>query len=179
MKLEIAEPMQTSKGSKIALLKGDELNLKLQNVISPFGYGVFGGDGQERRVNLDINVSELVYHQLFEEIDEEIIKIATQQSSTLFRKTLTEKEIRQNYRPILKTSDTYEPKLRTKINLDKINFWDQQCEPTKVPTCKLKLCTLNIRGSFKSIWIMPSGQFGASFECSDIQYSEPIFECPF
>ena len=54
----IGEKFQTSKGSYSCIVKnekGHAIKIELKDVHAPFGAGVYGGDGSERRVNLDVS----------------------------------------------------------------------------------------------------------------------------
>jgi hypothetical protein len=125
----IGEPFQTTKGSKSCIVKnekGQPVHIELKNCTSPFGAGVYGGDGTERRVNLDITVSDFDLAGKLDELDQAILKAVIKNAESLFKKKLSPEDVQKNYKPILRPSPdgAYDPKVRTKLNLDSVKTWD-------------------------------------------------------
>jgi hypothetical protein len=182
--LMLGEPFQTSKGSKSCIVKSEKglpINVELKDVHSPFGAGVYGGDGSERRVNLDVTVSDFDLAGKLDELDQALVKIVTKASESLFKKKLSPEDVQKNYKPILRPSvdGAYDPKVRTKLNLDSVKIWDNTRKLRDIPPDNFKNAKLSLNCTLKSLWLMPTNSWGAVVECTHILYDEPVIECPF
>ena len=181
----IGEPFQTTKGSKSCIVKDDKgkpIHLELKDVFAPFGAGVYNGTGEERRVNLDVSISDIDLADRLEELDSELVKAVTKQADTLGifgKKKLSEEDILKNYKPILRPSADYDPKVRTKVNLDSVKVWDDARKLRDIPANNFKGSRLSLNCVLKSLWIMPTNSWGAVVEVQHILYNEIQIECPF
>ena len=180
--LTLGEPLQTQKGTKSATLKdakGQPIKIELRNVKSPFGASVFGGDGTERRVNLDAAITDIDLATRLTELGQQIIKAASQSSEKLFKKNLSEKDVIKSYKPILRPHEVYDPKVRTKVNLDSVKVYDNSRKLRDIPDNNFRNAKLSLFCGIPSLWIMPTGAFGALVSVEAILYDEVVEECPF
>ncbi len=177
----IGEKFQTSKGSYSCIVKnekGQPIKVELEGH-APFGAGVYGGDGSERRVNLDVSITDLDLVDRLEKLDAAVIKAVAKISESLFKKKLSEEEVRLHYKPILRPSMEYDPKVRTKVNLDSVNVWDSSRKLRDIPPDCFKNAKLSLSCVLKSLWVMPTNSWGPVIEVQHILYDEPVMECPF
>ena len=180
--LTIGEPLQTQKGTKSATLKdakGQPIKIELRNVKAPFGASVFGGDGTERRVNLDAAITDIDLATKLTELDQQIIKAATQASEKLFKKTMSSEDVIKNYKPILRPHEVYDPKVRTKVSLDSVKVYDNSRKIREIPENKFRNAKLSLFCGVPSLWLMANGAFGALVSVEAILYDEVVEVCPF
>jgi hypothetical protein len=116
-----------------------------------------------------------------DELDQAIIKAVTQASESLFKKRLSPDDVQKNYKPILRPSvdGAYDPKVRTKLNLDSVKIWDSARKLRDIPPDNFKNAKLSLNCILKSLWVMPTNSWGPVVEVQHILYDEPVVECPF
>ena len=133
----------------------------------------------ERRVNLDTSITDLIQTELLTKLDGDIIKAVTSASEKLFKKQLSQEDIVRNYTPILRPHDTYDSKVRCKVNLDYCKVYDGTRTLRAIPENYFKNAKISLYCSLNTLWIMPGGTFGAVIQVEAILYDEEVSVCPF
>ena len=80
----------------------------------------------------------------------------------LFKKKLSEEDVVRNYAPLLRPHETYDPKVRCKVNLDYVKVYDGTRQLRPIPENNFKNVKISLYCSLHTFWIMPAGTFGAS-----------------
>ena len=139
----------------------------------------FSGEDTSR-VNLVMRPPPETLRQL-EQLDEAIVRLATQQSAKLFGKALSEAEVRARYSPVVKRNDKgYPPSFKCKINVagrNMVRCWDLAKNPRDLPASWIT-CAVSPKLTLRSLWMM-SKEFGVLIEASDVLVDEAAEECPF
>ena len=109
----------------------------------------------------------------FQAIDEWAINYITQESVRLFKKQLTADQVRERYVSCVKTHASYEPLLKTKINMPELNpqpanIWTPDGQRDKLPQAgSWKFVEVKPRVLISNLWIM-SQQFGLVLQLTDL-----------
>ena len=142
----------------------------------PFEASVFNGDGTETKVNIEYDLTGYDAAALTE-VDESIILQVQARSQDVFKKFLSIDAVRERYTPLVKRKEGYPPRLKTKIDLERVRVWNLDKELIGVPP-SFKNCQATPLVKLKHVWFMNNG-FGISVETIDIQIKPPIMNCPF
>ena len=134
----------------------------------------------DTRVNLDLILTEEL--QAFgEAIDKFVPKALVEHSSALFKKEMTEEQIRAIYKPVICEHEKIAPTLRCKINIPgaptPIRCYDQDKQPRDPPS-DWRQCALDCMITVGKVWFM-SGKCGVSLEIKDVLISNDESACPF
>ena len=178
--LSVGEIFKGRNGQKMAIVSNGHVNL-INSVHCPFPAGVYQGDGSERRVNLDVVLSE-PDEFVIRRLDRRILEIAKERSVEWFGKTLSEEAIASKYSPMCRLRDGESSRLRTKLNLDSIVVWDHNKTLAVVPECKFAGMDVKCVLRLTSVWFM-SNIFGVTVQLTQIQIPEEKdsskLVCPF
>ncbi len=182
---QIYSPTTNSKGGRSAAVlrkSGKPIEITLADpttepLRSPFGASVYGESEETTRLNLDLNLNNDIEKWL-RSADDYIVKQASRSSTTLFKKELSEEEVRKTYVPLVREKEGWAPKVRTKVNLNKVRVWSTERARREVPERLFKDCNLWPKVVVKSLWLMGTGAWGLSLECIDIMIAEDQPECP-
>ena len=147
---------------------------------APFGATNFDRDVTAVRQNLELRVTK-EQEEYFSAFDAWAVEYLSANSEHLFKKQLTEAQIKESYHSPVKPSEKYDPLLRTKINSSgnyATRFWDTESKALAYPAC-LKGVQLIPRLHISHLWIMGSS-CGFAVNVTDLRLEEvPIVECPF
>ncbi len=77
----------------------------------------------------------------------------------------------------MKRREGYPPRLKTKIDLERVRVWDMNKELINVPP-SFKNCKATPLVKLKHVWFM-NNSFGISVETMDVQIEVPSVACPF
>ncbi len=80
---------------------------------------------------------------------------------------------------MVRPSSEYDPKVRTKINLDSVKIWDSAHKLRDIPADNFKNAKISLNCTLKSLWIMPTNAWGPVLEVNHVLFDEPVVECPF
>ena len=153
--------ISASKGAKTAVLvcqAGKVDFLASEACEAPFGANNFDRDASAVRQNLELQMTKEL-EAYFTKFDAWAVQYLSANSERLFKKQMTEAQIKEQYHSPVKPSEKYDPLLRTKINLSgdrAARFWDPcghvvPC-PESLKGAKLvPSCTCLISGS----WVAP------------------------
>ncbi len=183
---QIKVPTTNSKGGRAAAVlgkDGKQIEIILaepgpfnEPLRSPFGACTYG-ESEETRKNLDLNLNKSLEGWL-QIVDKYLIGAATDNSVALFKKQLSEDEVRKSYTPLIRTKEGWPSKMRCKVNLNKVRVWSTDHERREVPESMFRDCNLWPKIVVKSLWFMGTGAWGLTVECTDIMIDEDKAECP-
>ena len=146
----------------------------------PFGATNFDRDVTAVRQNLELRLSPK-QEEYFSEFDAWAVEYLSSHSERLFKKQLTVAQIKESYHSPVKQKETYDPLLRTKLNMSgarATRFWDTEGKPL-APLASLKGVWLIPRLQISHLWIMGTS-CGFAINATDLQIEEvPVVECPF
>ncbi len=175
--------INANKGAKSALLTcktGPVTFVASKACESPFGATNFDRDVTAVRQNLELRLTKEL-EDYFSEFDTWAVGYLAANSERLFKKQLTEAQIKESYHSPVKHSEKYDPLLRTKINTSgnyATRFWDAEGKALAYPAC-LKGVRLIPRLHVSHLWIMGSS-CGFALNVTDLRLEEvPVVECPF
>ncbi len=175
--------ISASKGAKSAALvcgEGPVVFTASKACEAPFGVNNFDGDTTAVRQNLKLRATKDLV-EYFADFDAWAVGYLAANSERLFKKQLTEAQIKETYHSPVKPSEKYDPLLRTKINTSgnyATRFWDTESKAIAYPA-SLKGVQLIPRLHVSHLWIMGSS-CGFAINCTDLRLEEvPVVECPF
>ena len=161
-------------GDKVSLTVGTREN----PVTTPFGATSFN-EGETSRKTLELSLSA-EEEQLWVQFDIAAVQYIAKHSSRLFKKTLTEEQVRENYRsPMTKKAD-YKAHLRCKIQVEGthiVRCWDMARERTSLPE-DLRGVQMVCKVQLSHMWQM-SKEYGFVFQVTDLMLHSSAAECPF
>lgn len=185
---QLKDVVTSGRGAKSAQLavSGQPLSFQLgskgQELVSPWGAGVFGGDTAEvaaTRLSIDWSLPNFLEAQL-SVIDEWAVGYITKHCERLLKKKLTLDTVKANYKPLVKPHEGYAPTVRTKFNVGGrhgLRCWDAHGQPRELPEDWRGLpCVL--RATLSHLWLMGTS-FGFVLCLTDAQVSETRASCPF
>ena len=164
---------------KMCIVSNGSVNLP-EPARAPYAASVYQGDGTERRVNLDIVLSE-ANELIIRRLDTEILRIAKERSIEWFGKDLSEEAIASRYMPMCKLRAGELCRLRTKLNLDSIVVWGHDKTLQAVPENKFAGMLIKCALRITSIWFM-SNNFGCTVQLTQVglvEEDEFTLTCPF
>ena len=180
LNLAVGDPFKGRMGQKMAIVSNGHVNL-MDPCRCPYAASVYQGDGTERRVTLDLlltDKNEFIVRRL----DREILAIAKERSNEWFGKSLSEEAIASKYVPMCKLRDGELSKLRTKVNLDSIVVWGHDKTLKEVPENKFAGMYVKCVLRLSSVWFM-SANFGVTVQLIQLQLQDEDdsskLTCPF
>ena len=131
----------------------------------PFGPGNFDKTPAVRQ-NLDFRCTPELF-EYFTALDTWMKDYLMCHSERIFKKQLTIEEVNSGYHPCVSQRGTYEPTLRTKVNLHEkgVTFWDPDGKVRAPPENWIGLTAIP-RLSVSHLWIMG---FGVVLNCTGLQ----------
>jgi hypothetical protein len=185
--LALAEPFVSARGAKSCALTLDgrkhivTLGSRSDLLTTPFGASSFQGDDATTRKTIEFRLAQdsswLAY---FEMIDAWAVPYIAIHSERLFKKTLSDEQVLEIYKPIVQRKGTYPATVRCKINVaggGAVRCWSALDQRMSLPE-DLRAYELLPRVHLSHLWIM-------SRECSfvintlDLQCVEASAACPF
>ena len=161
-------------GSKITFVLGTSAD----PVTTPFGASSFN-DAEATRQTLEFSLSPEQEKQ-WQAFDAWALEYFGQHSFRLFKRIMTEDQMKEAYRsPVTKKGD-YRATLRTKINVDgshPCRVWDMNRQKIELPE-DLRDTELVAKVILSHSWQM-SKEFGFVFQVTDLQVRSSSAECPF
>ena len=175
--------ISASKGAKSATLvcgDGPVFFLASKACEAPFGANTFDGDTTAVRQTMELRATkELV--EYFADFDAWAVGYLAANSERLFKKQLTEAQIKDQYHSPLKHSEKYDPLLRTKVNTSggrATRFWDTEGKVMAYPA-SLKGALLVPKLHISHMWIMGTS-CGFAVNVTDMRLEDvPSVACPF
>jgi hypothetical protein len=175
--------ISAARGAKSAMLTcktGQVVWLASQACEAPFGATNFDRDVTAVRQNLELRLSK-EQDDFFSQVDAWAVEYLSANSERLFKKQLTVAQVKEIYHSPVKSSEKYDPLLRTKITSSgnwATRYWDHEGKPAAAPA-SLKGVRLIPRLHLSHLWIMGSS-CGFAVNVTDIQVEDvPLVECPF
>lgn len=187
--LRIDDVFCTQSGSKIARIRDGDGDLDLipgVSMRSPFAAGTFDKDPTATRLNLSLVVDDSEFLQNLQQFDNWMVEYLAANSERLFKREMSESQIRMGYSPVLRepTKEGLCPLLKTKLDTEgryAVCCWDEAGAGLPPPESWAGL-RLEPRLHFSHLWIM-GAQFGVVIRLTDAkilreQPSGPR-KCPF
>ena len=180
---QLADIFVSTKGAKSAQLseEGGPVYWTSPTVLAaPFGPGNFDKDPAASRMNLEFRTTPEIL-SFFEGLDSWAIEYLSTHSERLFKKPMTHAQVEECYHSAIRTSEKYDPLLRTKINVSGprgCSYWTPGNERTVEPT-HWKTAELQPRLHISHLWIMGK-ECGLVLNCTDLLVRERAeAACPF
>ena len=180
-KLAVGDVFKGRNGQRLAIVNQCVLT-PIEPCRCPFPAGVYNGDGSEVRVSLDLELTGSNI-KLFEDLDQQILKLAHERSIEWFGKQLSPDVIESKYLRMRRARQGEDlPRLRTKLNLETVRCWNMKKEPVmEVPSNRFQGMRIKPRLQLQTVWFM-STQFGCTVQVTDIQIPDDAVcqeDCPF
>ena len=145
--LKIGPPIASKKGGVKQCpisLDGKPLDFILGTIASPlripFEVAPFNSEDVSARLTLNLEIIDSVQKKILLELDAQILHLVCQNAAELMKKTVTKETLSVMYKPCLPENGSYEPVLRTRINLEQprqVKVWNKNQEITEIPkSCK-------------------------------------------
>ena len=102
----------------------------------PFEVAPFNSEDVSARLTLNLEIIDSVQKKILQELDAQILHLVCQNAADLMKKTITKETLSVMYKPCLPENGSYEPVLRTKINLEQsrqVKVWNENQEITEIP----------------------------------------------
>ena len=141
--LKIGPPIASKRGGVKQCpisLDGKPLGFILGTVTSPlcvpFEVARFNSDDVSARLTLNLEIIDSVHEEFLWELDVQILHLVSQNAADLMKKIVTKETLSVLYKPCLPESGSYDPVLRTKINLEQprqVKVWNKDQELTEMP----------------------------------------------
>ena len=183
---ELKDPQISTRGAKSAtLIKGKDnegvflsLGSKLNPVKTPFGATSFNDEAATRKT-IEFTLSP-DQETKFQDFDKWAIAYLSKNSDRIFKKSLTQEQIKDLYKsPVTKRGD-FPPHLRCKINVSGsaiCRCWDVENNRTQLPD-DLKNCDLVPRIHISHMWMMQK-EVGFVLNVIDLMCIPKEELCPF
>ena len=182
----LKDTVVSTRGAKSCQIRGqngDKISFVLGTssdpVTTPFGASNFSNEAETTRKTLEFSLS-LEDEKRWQAFDAWAIKYITEHSFRLFKRIMTEDQVKEAYRsPVTKKGD-YKATLRTKINVEgahPVRVWDMNRQKTELPD-DLRGIELCARVLLSHSWQM-SKEFGFVLQVQDLQVRSSSAECPF
>ena len=141
--LQIGPPIASKKGGVKQCpisLDGKPLRFILGTVTSPlsvpFEVAPFNSEDSLARLTLNLEIIESVQKEFLQELDVQILHLVSQNAAELMEKTVRKETLSVMRKPCLPENGSYEPVLRTKIDLEQprqVKIWNKDHEITEIP----------------------------------------------
>jgi hypothetical protein len=181
----IKEPQISARGAKSCTIQDATggkifftLGAKSEPVTTPFGATAFN-DELTCRKTIEFNLSPAQELQ-FDKFDKWSIGYLALHSERLFKKQLTEEQVREGYRSPVTRKAGYGAHLRCKINTSgkgMVRCWDVNGQRMELPA-DLRYSDMVPRVNISHLWMM-SREYGWVFQTNDLLLAENQEECPF
>jgi hypothetical protein len=184
--LALSEPFVSARGAKSCALTRDgqkhiaTIGSRGELLTTPFGASSFGDDATTRKTIEFRLAPDSIWLAYFDTIDAWAIPYIALNSERLFKKTLTDDQVREIYKPIVIRKGTYPATIRCKINLSGANAarcWNALDQRMPVPE-DLRAFELLPRVHISHLWIM-NRDCGFVLNTLDLQCVEASTACPF
>jgi len=168
------------RGVKYAQIEcnGAAIKFKTPSTKTPFNASPW--NLTDTRVNLDLTLTPEI-QEFGEAIDAFVPKALVEHSAVLFKKEMTEDEIRAIYKPVVCEHEKTSPTLRCKINIppaaNAVRCYDANKKPRDVPI-DWRECSLEALITVGKVWFM-SGKCGVTLEVKDLLIANDESTCPF
>ena len=180
----LSEPTANAKGAKSCKLdsNGAQVTFNLGDsslpASSPFGATNYGGDTSPRQtIEFKLTPEQQKHWDAF---DTWALTYLFANSERIFKKQMTQEQLRESYRSPVTRKEGFEPHLRCKINTcgqKAVRAWKDQ-ERIELPN-NLKMVPLVPRITLSHTWLMTK-EFGFVLSVNDILCLEtPEETCPF
>ena len=160
--LKIGPPIASKKGGVKQCqvsLNGKPLQFILGTLASPlrvpFEVAPFNSEDSLARLTLNLEIVDSLQKEVLQQLDAQILHLVSQNAADLMKKTVTKETLSVMYKQCLPENGSYEPVLRTKINLEQprqVKVWNKDHEITEMPknwkNMKVAVCV-----SAKSVWV--------------------------
>lgn len=201
----ISDPMKNKYGSRTSYFRLSKDNtarprfqmaLSTERLEAPYGISdPFDEKNKETdRKSLDISITNEILINILSEVDEFVLKYASENCEKWFNKKFSIEQLRFMYRPLVtqpKTGKSYPPTFRTKVNLDRkskncTRFFTIEEQDNKISYILKDESILGKKAKiipiieFASVWFS-TAQFGVTFETTDVivYCSDERVEFPF
>ena len=184
--LALSEPFVSARGAKSCALTRDgqkhivTIGHKGDLLTTPFGASSFGDDATTRKTIEFRLAHDSTWLAYFDTIDAWAVPYIALHSERLFKKTLTDDQVREIYKPIVIRKGTYPATIRCKINLSGTNAarcWNALDQRVACPE-DLRAFELLPRVHISHVWIM-NRDCGFVLNTLDLQCVEASTACPF
>jgi hypothetical protein len=145
---------------------------------TPFGATVFGDEPNTRKT-IEFNLSP-EQEESFAKFDRWSVTYLAMNSQRLFKKEMSEEQIRENYKSPLTKKGDYGAHLRCKLNTigrGAVRCWDTQSMRIDMPE-DLRYVEITPRITISHLWVM-NKEFGWVFQATDLMLCESEQICPF
>jgi hypothetical protein len=183
-KLELALPLVSARGAKSCALTDGTAKCILSVgsrdslLTTPFGASSFGEE-QTQRKTIEFRLPpQWVEH--FQSFDAWAIAYLTEHSERLFKKLLTEDQVREMYKPTVTQRGSYPATLRCKLNVGgstAIRCWNALDQRMTIPE-DFRAYDLLPRVNISHLWMM-SKEVGFVLNVHDMMCIQQSSECPF
>ena len=133
-------------------------------------WGASSCQGQEAtKLNLDLSLDSAELLAWCDSLDEWLVATITEHSERLFKKRMTEQQVRAQYRPLVarKEGSSYAPTLKTKINLSSVRCWTPAGERIEASEVNWKRSLLCPCVSVRQLWFV-SRLVGLTLDVTDV-----------
>ena len=183
--ITLKDAQVSARGAKSCLVRGTD-GQKLSSVLgtaqdpisTPFGASSFNSEDTTRKT-IEFSLSP-EQEKSWDAFDTYILGYLAKHSYRLFKRIMTEDQVKENYRSPVSRKGDYRATLRCKINVsgsNAVRVWDAKKERIELPE-DLRQLDLVAKVSLQSMWMM-SKEYGFVLLCTDIQVRSSAAECPF
>ena len=171
-------PAQSGEGVKTFPITsgGNEIILHLQGCYSPFEPSSLT---ETVRKSLTLKLP-VIWEQQFASLESQLLVETAQLSPQLFGTKFSDVDLRTRYKSVTKKNGDYPMQLRVKVNTEGFHscrYWDKNRQRIDPPEAHAGLtCTVAVR--LRGLWVSPDN-FGIVADCTDIQLTEEVADCPF
>ena len=184
--LALSEPFVSARGAKSCALTRDgqkhiaTIGHRGELLTTPFGASSFGDDATTRKTIEFRLAPDSIWLAYFDTIDAWAIPYIALNSERLFKKTLTDVQVREIYKPIVQRKGAYPATIRCKINLSgggAARAWNAMDQRMPIPE-DLRAFELLPRVHISHLWIM-NRDYGFVLNTQDLHCVEASTVCPF
>ena len=178
------EPVTSTRGARYLPLKwlGSSVTTQLGTkdcpVRSPFGASCYGDESSTRKT-LEFSVEPETVQE-WEEVTKWARNYLVENSSRLFKKTMSKESIAENFQAPVQQKGEYKPLLRCKITTAGLNAcrcWDQDGKRIDLPD-DLRNLPVAVKLAVERMWCM-SREMGLVLTVTDLQLCSDPVSCPF
>jgi hypothetical protein len=181
--LALADVHVNPKGAKSCLLTNSGARFHYttpESTRAPFGPSNFDKDPAATRQNLELRCTTSMAH-FFRALDEWAVEYISAHSQRIWKKQLSLAQVRDMYHPTLRTTEGYEPLLRTKLNMPgvrgAVRFWTTDGQLRDAPA-DWRDADVKAHLHISHLWLM-GGSCGLVVNCCDLMVSEGSRAFPF
>ena len=184
--ITLKDAQVSARGARSCLVRGTDgqkitfvLGSVQEPVTTPFGASAFNAEADTSRKTLEISIGTEAEKQ-WDAFDAYAIGYLAKHSFRLFKRVMTEDQVRENYRSPVSRKGDYPATVRCKVNCSgtsAVRVWDMKRERIDLPE-DLRQTDLVAKVTLQSLWMM-SKEYGFVLLVSDIQVRSSSAECPF